>query len=83
MTDPTTLESMLLEMAHYGKPRLGLLSGWHACIDMTVNATGAKFEIRSEFNHPTPTAATAECLQRMRDVMRGVASNVAQLDHTP
>jgi hypothetical protein len=39
---------------------------------MHVNATGADFKIHSEFGHPTPTSAAAECLGRMNDVLKGI-----------
>lgn len=82
MTD-ATLESILLEMQPFGRPRVGLYTGgWVSQIDMTVNATGAKFEIQSDFGFKSPTAAAAQCLERMRAVLHGVSSPLGKLEHT-
>lgn len=79
-----SLESMLAAMQAYGAPRVGFYGGgWHAHLDMHVNATGAKFEVRSEFGHATPTSAASECLGRMRNILRGFGADVAKLEHAP
>jgi hypothetical protein len=70
-----SLEEMLFEMDAYGKPYVHRASGgWRVSVDMHVNATGAKFEIGSDFDHATPSEAATVCLQRMRDVLGGLRS---------
>ncbi|MDR3444725.1 hypothetical protein [Dyella sp.] len=79
-----TLEQMLQAMERYGEPRVSRTgNGWVSSCDMHVNATGAKFEIRSEFGHATPGAAAAECLTRMRDILGGFGADVARLEVKP
>jgi len=70
LTEANDLEQMLLELTQVGQPKLSLLDkGWHAWIKMNINAinaTGATFEIRSEFDHTTPAAAVAELRERVQ-----------------
>ena len=65
---PEFLEDVLTELQRYGQPRLGIYSerGWHAYIEVTVTAVGARFDIRSEYSHDTPLEAALECRKRLR-----------------
>lgn len=66
-----TLEEHLQEMRYYGKPRVSLMSnGWYSCIDMNTNTTGTTFEIKSEFDHPTPTLAAKQCHERILNALK-------------
>jgi len=61
-----TLEELLMELKHYGKPRVGMFdSGWHCNIEMNTNTVGADFKCSSEFDIPTPTEAAKQCLERV------------------
>lgn len=76
-----TLEKTLIDLSRYGNPRVSRLdSGWHASIDMHVNATGAKFEVRSEFGHKTPIDAANECADRVKAIMSGFKNEIGRLE---
>ena len=61
-----TLEELLMELKHYGKPRVGMFdNGWHCNIEMNTNTVGADFKCSSEFDIPTPTEAAKQCLERV------------------
>lgn len=66
---PTTndLQSVLLELARYGKPRVGMYidRGWHCSMDVCITPIGAKFEVRSDFTHKTPIEAAIACRDRL------------------
>lgn len=65
-----SLESILIYMQAYGKPRLSKhSSGWHSSIDMQVATIGASFEVASDFTHKTPLEAAIECRKRMNDAL--------------
>ena len=62
-----TLESILDELCRFGSPRLFCMGGgWYAACEMYVTAVGAKFEVKSEFAHTSPTEAALLCLSRVR-----------------
>ena len=66
-----TLEEHLQQMRYYGKPRVSLMSnGWYSCIEMNTNTTGTTFEIKSDFDHPTPTAAAKQCHERILNALK-------------
>jgi len=66
-----TLEEHLQEMRYYGKPRVSLMSnGWYSCIEMNTNTTGTTFEIKSDFDHPTPTLAAKQCHERILNALK-------------
>lgn len=68
---PTSLEAILDALTKYGKPHVSLLdTGWHARISMNTTVRGAQFEVVSDYGHITPTAATAQCHQRVLDAVR-------------
>lgn len=70
------LEEILRELERHGEPRLSLskssmgVPGWHCYTNMDVAASGARFEIKSEFGHPDPSSAARECLQRVQDCLK-------------
>ena len=77
MTQPSSLEALLADMSWYGNPRLSKFDiGWHACIDVFLTGDGVEFKVKSEFNCPTPIAATTECHQRLMSALKdlGVAN---------
>jgi hypothetical protein len=64
--DQPTLEELLMELKHYGKPRVGMFdSGWHCNIEINTNTVGADFKCASEFGISTPTDAAKQCLERV------------------
>lgn len=63
---PESLEELLLAIARYGEPSLlRTKSGWWCYVNMHVTSKGASFEIKSEPNHGSPTAAAQQCLERI------------------
>jgi hypothetical protein len=71
-----SLESVLLDLARYGRPRLGQYGSdgdWHCSIEVTVSPVGAQFEVRSEFkNLKTPLAAASQCRDRLRAALKAL-----------
>lgn len=66
-----TLEEHLQQMRYYGKPRVSLMNnGWYSCIDMNTNTTGTTFEIKSDFDHATPTLAAKQCHERILNALK-------------
>lgn len=66
-----SLEEHLQEMRYYGKPRVSLMNnGWYSCIDMNTNTTGTSFEVKSDFDHATPTLAAKQCHERILNALK-------------
>jgi hypothetical protein len=64
--DQPTLEELLMELKHYGKPRVSFLGeGWHSNVEMNTNTVGADFKCASDFGMATPTEAAKQCLERV------------------
>lgn len=61
------LQQLLLDMQRYGKPRLHCHEDgkWSCVIDVSISPVGAKFEVRSDFDKPTPIAAAMQCNERL------------------
>ena len=72
---PESLEELMVSMCQYGQPKLSMMdSGWHCWIKMHVQSAGASFEIKSEFGHKTPTAATKECADRIAETLAAIVA---------
>lgn len=68
------LEQTLLRLNHYGKPRVSRMDrGWYCVVEMFVQAEGASVDIKSESNHPSPSTAAQECLDRVSAVVRDIS----------
>lgn len=66
-----TLEEHLEKMRYYGKPRVSLLNGgWYSCVEMNTNTTGTSFEVKSDFDCETPTAAAKQCHERILNAIK-------------
>lgn len=66
-----SLEEHLQQMRYYGKPRVSLMSnGWYSCIEMNTNTTGTTFEVKSDFDHATPTLAAKQCHERILNALK-------------
>lgn len=65
------LEGILLTIAKHGKLSLWQLpNGSFSCrCEMRVNSVGVTFEIKSDFNHKTPTEAARLCLFRIAETL--------------
>ena len=75
------LEQILAELYRYGFPRIhSNKNGWDAWVEMHVNATGAKFDVASEFGHATPSAAASECLSRVEAILKGFRDGTHRLE---
>lgn len=64
------LESILVEMTRYGRPRIHRLTGegnrWWVICDMHVSSQGVSFEVKSDgVEGRAPTQEARECLQRI------------------
>ncbi len=69
-----SLEDLLAALATFGKPRVSLQTrGWHACVEMHVSAAGVSFEVKSDFDHKTPSAAARQCAERVLAALNGLA----------
>jgi hypothetical protein len=65
-TAPADFEEKLVWLCKFGQPRLGMLSkGWHAKIEMNTNTTGTSFDVSTDFQQPTPSAAVDQLIERM------------------
>ena len=65
------LQELMVEMIKYGHPRVShMQGGWYCCVQMNTNTTGAKFDISSEFSHPTPMSAAKECYTRIQTALK-------------
>lgn len=72
-----SLEETLIEMARYGKPSVSQVCSdgtWYSSIDVTVNASGVKFEVESDFKQTSPGAAVAQCYERLMTAIEQVNS---------
>jgi hypothetical protein len=68
---PNDLEGQLLALAKYGHPFLFLTKGggWRASVDMNTNTTGTSFEVKSDSDHRTPSAAMKQCTERVQQAL--------------
>ncbi len=64
----SNLESILIDLSCFGRPRLCQMSDgtWFCVIEVSVSPVGAKFEVMSDFKQPGPTAAATQCQERLR-----------------
>lgn len=68
------LEQLLLRLNQFGSPSVSRMrGGWYCVVEMFVQAKGAKVDIKSEFNHSTPTEAAQICLDRVSAVVRDIS----------
>lgn len=67
------MNDLLLQLARYGSPMVAMHDEhWFCKINVTVNVTGAKFEIISDMTtHLTPLAAVQDCTERLQYAMAG------------
>ena len=65
------LQELMIDLIRFGKPRVSFLQGgWYCTVEMNTNTTGAKFDISSEFNHPTPMSAAKQCYARIQTALK-------------
>ena len=69
MQSGATLDEKLIALTKYGKPRISVVDGWSACIDMSVSANGVDFSIRSDFGCRTPSAAVDQLISRLKSTL--------------
>jgi hypothetical protein len=75
------LEKCLTDLYRYGFPRVhSSKDGWYVCVEMHVNATGAKFNVASEFGHQSPSSAASECLTRVDAILKGFRDGTNRLE---
>lgn len=62
----TDLESTMIELCSYGKPKLfKCTNGWHCWVEMNVATAGAEYSVKSEFDCATPMEAARQCRDRI------------------
>lgn len=70
LSAPSTLEELIDQLTPWGKVRVGQYghqgTNWHCSIEVHVAPVGARFEVRSDFDHPTPALAAKVCVERLR-----------------
>jgi len=72
------LESLLLQLAKYGQPRLGQYGtnsrGWHCSLDLFIPGEGVKMEVKSDHSSAdmTPMEAATQCAERLQGVLEGI-----------
>ena len=70
-----TLEDVLLELAKWGRPRVGQYGDdgtWHCGVDVNVAPTGIKFEAKSDFNQKTPLEAALQCRKNLLAAVKAI-----------
>jgi hypothetical protein len=77
--NPQDLQALLLALARYGQPRLGMYGpkGWHCSVEMNTNAVGAAFKVTTEFDLPTPIAAAMQCMERVEAAVKTISGGAA------
>jgi hypothetical protein len=73
--DTETLEDVLLDLAKWGQPRVGIygMDGlWHCNIEVNVTPVGVKFEAKSGFKCKTPIEAALECRKNLQDAVKAI-----------
>jgi hypothetical protein len=69
------LNHELMELIKYGHPRMShFQGGWYCRVEMNTNTVGAKFDIDSGFDHPTPIIALKTCRERIEQALRQLVS---------
>lgn len=66
-----SLEDILLELAKWGKPSLGMFGsaeGWHC--EVNVTPVGVKFEAKSDFKQKTPLEAALMCRKNLLEAVK-------------
>lgn len=70
-----SLEDVLLDLAKWGKPRVGQYGNdgtWHCGLEVSITPIGAKFEVRSDFEQKTPLAAALQCRENLRVAVKSI-----------
>jgi len=78
-----TLEQTLDELSKYARPYLNQHEDntWSCSAVLRVNVKGSDFKVRSDFNHPTATAAASTCLCRVRAMLKDIHKMAPQVPH--
>lgn len=69
LSNGVSLDDKLIALTKYGKPRVSMVDGWSACIDMSVSANGVDFSIRSDFGCKTPSLAVDQLISRLKSTL--------------
>ena len=61
------LEDIIMDLAKWGRPSLMQHrdGDWSCGVEVNVTPVGAKFDVRSDFKHGTPSEAAAVCRDRL------------------
>ena len=67
------LEDLLIMITRFAKPRLSHMSdGWFCVCDMYLSQDGCSFEVKSEFDHPSPLEAVTTCAKRILSALESL-----------
>ena len=68
------MNNLLLDIARYGQPMLFLTASkkWHCGVEMHINITGAKFEVKAQGE--SPEAAVKNCHENMLNALAQLSS---------
>lgn len=67
------MNNLLLDLARYGAPMMFLTNKkWVCCVDMTINISGAKFEVKGDGE--SPEAAVLNCHTKMISALNQLSS---------
>ena len=67
------LEDLLIVVSRFGKPRLSNMGdGWLCVCDMYLSQDGCSFEVKSEFDHPSPLEAATICAKRILSALESL-----------
>lgn len=72
------LESLLLQLAKYGQPRLGQYGtgsqGWHCSLNLFIPGEGVSMEVKSDHSSAemSPMEAATQCAERLAAVLEGL-----------
>ena len=72
-TAPESLEAVLLELAKWGKPTVGMYGNdgtWHCHVEVNVTPVGVKFEAKSDFKQKTPLEAAQQCRKNLMEAVK-------------
>lgn len=67
-TGDESLEDVLIDLAKWGKPRVGQYGSdgtWHCSVEVSITPIGAKFEVRSDFERKSPLDAAKQCRKNL------------------
>lgn len=66
------LQSVLLDLARYGRPRLGMYGSdgtWRCSVEMNTTSVGVDFNVASDFKQADPLSAALQCRKNLHEAL--------------